>query len=86
MPRAYAAYLGDAMTGQRTRGSASTDALRAPVHPPDFWERPELRAALLGRHFGRFLRAYRVAQTPPVQQTRLADWLGITPGFRQSRK
>jgi tetratricopeptide (TPR) repeat protein len=68
------------MTGQRPRGSASADALRAPVHPPDFWERPELRAALLERHFGRFLRAYRVAQTPPVQQTRLAEWLGITQG------
>jgi transcriptional regulator with XRE-family HTH domain len=50
------------------------------VHPPDFWERPELRAALLERHFGRFLRAYRMAQTPPVQQTRLAEWFGITQG------
>jgi tetratricopeptide (TPR) repeat protein len=68
------------MAGQRPRGSASAEATTAPVHPADFWEQPELQAALRERHFGRFLRAYRVAQTPPVQQTRLAEWLGITQG------
>lgn len=68
------------MTGQRPRGSASADAIGAPVHPADFWEQPQLRAAARERHFGRFLRAYRVVQTPPVQQTQLAGWLGITQG------
>jgi transcriptional regulator with XRE-family HTH domain len=50
------------------------------VHPADFWEQPELRAAIQERHFGRLLRAYRLVQTPPIQQTRLAGWLGITQG------
>jgi len=68
------------MTGQRPRGSASADAIGAPVHPADFWEQPQLRAAARERHFGRLLRAYRVVQTPPVQQTQLAGWLGITQG------
>lgn len=68
------------MPGQRPRGSASADAISAPVHPADFWEQPQLRAAARERHFGRFLRAYRVVQTPPVQQTQLAGWLGITQG------
>lgn len=68
------------MTGQHPRESAPTDATEAPVHPADFWEQPELRAAARERHFGRLLRAYRLAQTPPVQQTQLAGWLGITQG------
>lgn len=68
------------MTARRPRGSASAQAIKAPVHPADFWEQPELRAALGERHFGRFLRAYRLVQTPPVQQTQLAGWLGITQG------
>ena len=52
----------------------------APVHPAEFWEHPQLRAAARERHFGRLLRAYRLIQTPPVQQTQLAGWLGITQG------
>jgi hypothetical protein len=80
MPRAYVANQGDVMAAQDPRGSVSAEAIRAPVHPADFWEHPELRAAVRERHFGRFLRAYRVVQTPPVQQTRLAGWLGITQG------
>lgn len=68
------------MTGQRPRGSAAVDATGVPVHPADFWEQPQLRAAAQERHFGRFLRAYRVVQTPLVQQTQLAGWLGITQG------
>ena len=40
----------------------------------------QLRAAARERHFGRLLRAYRLVQTPPVQQTQLAGWLGITQG------
>lgn len=68
------------MTGQRPRRFPSADPVGAPVHPAEFWEQPELRAACRERHFGRFLRAYRLAQTPPVQQSQLASWLGITQG------
>jgi transcriptional regulator with XRE-family HTH domain len=50
----------------------------APVLSADFWEQPEIRAALLSRHFGRFLRAYRTTQSPQVKQTQLAYWLGVT--------
>jgi transcriptional regulator with XRE-family HTH domain len=52
----------------------------APVLSADFWEQPEIRSALLSRHFGRFLRVYRTAQSPQVKQTQLALWLGITQG------
>ncbi len=65
------------MTGQYPRGSAPPEA---PVHRAHFWEQPELRAAARERHFGQLLRAYRLAQTPPVQQTQLARWLGISQG------
>jgi tetratricopeptide (TPR) repeat protein len=67
-------------TGQHPPKSAPTDTTTAPVHPADFWEHPQLRAAARERHFGRLLRAYRLVQTPPVQQTQLAGWLGITQG------
>lgn len=46
----------------------------------EFWERPEIKSALLGRHFGRFLRAYRAARTPQIRQAELADQLGVTQG------
>jgi transcriptional regulator with XRE-family HTH domain len=68
------------MTGQHPRESAPADALGAPVHPAEFWEHSELRAAAWERHFGRLLRAYRGVQSPPVQQTQLGGWLGITQG------
>jgi transcriptional regulator with XRE-family HTH domain len=68
------------MMGQDPRGSVPADAFGAPVHPAEFWEHSELRAAARERHFGRLLRAYRGVQTPPVQQTQLAGWLGITQG------
>ncbi|MBV9730425.1 MAG: hypothetical protein JO309_13670, partial [Pseudonocardiales bacterium] len=68
------------MTTQHPRGSAPADALGAPVHPAEFWEQPELRAAARERHFGRLLRTYRGVQSPPVQQTQLVGWLGITQG------
>jgi transcriptional regulator with XRE-family HTH domain len=71
---------GGAMAAQHPPKSTPTDAVRAPVHPAEFWEQPQLRAAARERHFGRLLRAYRLAQTPPVQQTQLAGWLGITQG------
>ncbi|MCA1694885.1 MAG: DNA-binding protein, partial [Actinobacteria bacterium] len=52
----------------------------APVPSADFWEQPEVRSALLSRHFGRFLRTYRTVQSPQLKQTQLAHWLGITQG------
>jgi transcriptional regulator with XRE-family HTH domain len=52
----------------------------APMLSADFWEQPDIRSALLSRHFGRFLRTYRMAQSPPVKQAQLAHWLGITQG------
>jgi transcriptional regulator with XRE-family HTH domain/tetratricopeptide (TPR) repeat protein len=52
----------------------------APVLPADFWEQPEIRLALLSRHFGRFLRTYRTSQSPQVKQIQLGHWLGITQG------
>jgi transcriptional regulator with XRE-family HTH domain len=61
-----------------TIAQATPDA--APVLSVDFWEQPEIRSALLSRHFGRFLRTYRTAQSPQVKQTQLAHWLGITQG------
>ncbi len=35
-----------------------------PVLSAEFWEQPELRSALLSRHFGRLLRTYRTSQSP----------------------
>jgi hypothetical protein len=52
----------------------------APVLPAEFWEQPQIRSALLSRHFGCFLRTYRTSQSPHVKQTQLARWLGITQG------
>lgn len=52
----------------------------APDLPADFWEQAEIRSPLLSQHFGRFLRAYRSAQSPKVKQADLAAWLGITQG------
>jgi transcriptional regulator with XRE-family HTH domain len=48
--------------------------------PADFWEQPEIRAALASRHFGRFLRVYRASQSPRINQADAARWLGITQG------
>jgi transcriptional regulator with XRE-family HTH domain len=51
-----------------------------PVHPAEFWELPELRDALAAQDFGQVLRAYRRAQTPPIKQSQLGLWFGITQG------
>ena len=56
------------------------EADAAPVLPAEFWEQPEIRSALLSRHFGRFLRTYRTSQSPQIKQSQLAHWLGITQG------
>jgi len=52
----------------------------APVLSAEFWEQPQIRSALLSRHFGCFLRTYRTSQSPHVKQIQLAHWLGITQG------
>lgn len=51
-----------------------------PVLSADFWEQPEIRSVLLSRHFGHFLRTYPTIQSPQVNQSQLAQWLGITQG------
>lgn len=51
---------------------------KPPRLPATFWDRPEIRKALVERSFGRLLRAYRMAQTPHVRQADLASWLGMT--------
>lgn len=56
------------------------DRPAAPVQSADFWQHPELRVAVRDRHFGRLLRVYRTVQSPPILQTQLAAWLGITQG------
>ena len=60
--------------------NAQVTSTVAPARSADFWEYPEIRSALLDRHFGRFLRAYRASQCPQVKQVELARWLGITQG------
>lgn len=60
--------------------AAQTPPDTAPVPSADFWEQPEVRSALLSRHFGRFLRTYRTVQSPQLKQAQLAHWLGITQG------
>lgn len=48
--------------------------------PEEFWERPALRDALLSRHFGRVLYAYRHEHRPVLTQARVGRWLGLTQG------
>jgi transcriptional regulator with XRE-family HTH domain len=62
--------------GETTRDAPDV----APVLPAEFWEQPQIRSALLNRHFGCFLRTYRTSQSPHIKQTQLARWLGITQG------
>lgn len=52
----------------------------APIPPSRLWERADIRAAIKERHVGRLLRAYRRAQTPPISQQVLAEWLLLTQG------
>jgi hypothetical protein len=54
---------------------------RAPVVPDDFWEEVVLREALLARHMGRVVRAWRTHPSHgqhPVPQGQVAAWIGIT--------
>ena len=72
---------GDNLTENCECGESTHDASgMAPVLPAEFWEQPQIRSALLSRHFGCFLRTYRTSQSPHVKQTQLARWLGITQG------
>ena len=72
---------GDELTENCECAETAQDAPdMAPVLSAEFWEHPEIRSALLSRHFGRFLRTYRTSQSPHVKQTQLARWLGITQG------
>jgi hypothetical protein len=52
-----------------------------PTLPAEFWDHPELRAALASRHFGRVLRAYRCHPhhgLRPLAQDIMARWFGLT--------
>lgn len=48
------------------------------VHGADFWQQDSVRDALASQHFGRFVLAYRTAHDPPLTQTTLGRWLGMT--------
>lgn len=55
----------------------------APELPDEFWNAPELRAALAEREMGLVVRAYRYHEHHggrPLAQTTVAEWLGITQG------
>ncbi len=52
----------------------------APVLPDAFWESETLQDAFLARHFGQLMKAYRSRFEPPLRQTDLAAWLGLTQG------
>lgn len=46
--------------------------------PADFWQQQRLQHALRSRHFGHVMAAYRKAHDPPVKQTTVGEWLGMT--------
>lgn len=57
---------------------------RPPTVPSDFWDHPEMRAALEDRHMGRVLRAYR--EHPHhgrrgISQAEVARWATLTQGW-----
>ena len=82
-PSCRAALAPDHPTDHLCRSCATTTSTGPDVPPrlsADFWEQPEIRSALLGRHFGRFLRTYRTSQSPQIKQAQLARWLSITQG------
>ncbi|GAA5172873.1 MULTISPECIES: helix-turn-helix domain-containing protein [Amycolatopsis] len=59
----------------------SSRLLEPPAPPENFFQQPEVRAALETRHFGRLLRLYRRAHRPAITQVTLAGWLDITQGW-----
>lgn len=60
------------------RRQQDTVAARAPRMPDEFWERPELQAALRQQLFGPVVRAYRRARGGEVTQEHIAGWLGLS--------
>lgn len=60
------------------RGAAEVTPARS--QPQDFWERPDLKDALVARNFGGVLRAYRHAHNPVIKQAQVALWFGLTQG------
>ncbi|WFE44759.1 XRE family transcriptional regulator [Verrucosispora sp. WMMD1129] len=62
--------------------AAERDRLSAPPEvPASFWSHPPLRAALMERHLGRVIRAYRhhpYHGRAALPQAVVASWLGIT--------
>ena len=60
------------------RRSELEPATAGPRMPDEFWDQPELRAALEQRHFGRVVKAYRQARGGDVTQALIARWLGVS--------
>jgi hypothetical protein len=60
-----------------TVAGAGSD-LAPPYLPDGFWYRPEMRAALETRHFGKVLAAYRTYCGHKVTQSDLGRWLDIS--------
>ncbi|MCA1706771.1 MAG: helix-turn-helix domain-containing protein [Actinobacteria bacterium] len=55
--------------------------LGPPLVPDEFWEHPAMRDALVSRHMGRVIRAFRehsLHGREPISQSTVAGWMGIT--------
>jgi transcriptional regulator with XRE-family HTH domain len=71
-------------TGSRCAPCVAADRDRAvapPEVPAEFWDEVVLREALLSRHMGRVIRAWRTHAhhgRQPVSQDQVASWMGIT--------
>lgn len=70
-------------TGSRCAPCVAADRDRSapPEVPADFWDEVVLRKALLSRHMGRVVRAWRTHAhhgRRPLSQDQVASWMGIT--------
>lgn len=62
-------------------GPTAGDGEPPPVVPPEFWEAPELQAALRSWHMGKVIRAYRRHRYHGYRgltQTDVARWAGVS--------
>lgn len=67
---------GDVCSPCARRGDRGLPA--APEMPVEFWDAPQLAAALKERRFGQVIRAYRTVRGRDVTQAHVAGWLGIS--------
>lgn len=68
---------GAGMCSPCTRAGVSSDSV-PPKLPDGFWDRPEMRAALATRQFGKVLTAYRAHCDHKVTQADLGRWLSVS--------